>query len=67
MACQASHHRAANRGRLFEKSSCGSEGRQAWRNAATDVEPLDAGCNNHSKALANKQCILTKSELGKWY
>jgi len=66
MACQASHHRAATGGRLFEKSSCGVEGRQSWRNAETDVEPLEAGCNDESKSLAAAQCTLTDGELKKW-
>ena len=66
VACQASHHRAATRGRLFEKSSCGVEGRQAWRNAATDVEPLAAGCSEDSRELAQAQCELSPAELGRW-
>jgi len=42
------------------------EGRQSWRNAETDVEPLDAGCNDESSALAAAQCRLTEAELRRW-
>ncbi len=65
-ACEASHHRAATQGRLFEKSSCGPEGMASWRRAETDVQPLDGGCAEDAATLAESQCRLAATDLARW-
>eukprot|EP00613_Pedinella_sp_CCMP2098_P064725 CAMPEP_0171976518 /NCGR_PEP_ID=MMETSP0993-20121228/242516_1 /TAXON_ID=483369 /ORGANISM="non described non described, Strain CCMP2098" /LENGTH=111 /DNA_ID=CAMNT_0012628063 /DNA_START=41 /DNA_END=372 /DNA_ORIENTATION=- len=52
-ACLASSRRAAARTGVFEKDICGTH-----REGALFPPPLDAGCEEPAKSLAERQCRL---------